>query len=149
MSFLKRFSALALIAALVACGSNHHNDQSSANGQSQSNQNAAGIMTGSPASPLKETTPVGGSSAGAGSSMVGVAAPTPSVMSCGSAQPVWVNERSHVYHEPADPLYGHTKHGKYMCPSDAIASGYHLAKAHHGGRYGSAGSMAEPSPAST
>jgi hypothetical protein len=44
-------------------------------------------------------------------------------MNCGAVKPVWVNTKSGTYHEPGDPYYGHTKRGKYMCPS-AARSGY-------------------------
>jgi hypothetical protein len=63
-------------------------------------------------------------------------------------QPVWVNQRSHTYHDPTDPMYGRTRHGQYMCPSAAVAAGYHKAsgKYHHRG-----GAMegAAPNPAAT
>jgi hypothetical protein len=46
---------------------------------------------------------------------------------CGAVQPVWVNLKSKVYHEPGDPMYGTTKHGKFLCPSAAKAQGFHPA----------------------
>lgn len=52
-------------------------------------------------------------------------------MNCGAVKAVWVNPRSHVYHEPGDPYYGHTKHGKYMCPSAAKSAGYHESRSAH------------------
>lgn len=48
---------------------------------------------------------------------------------CGAVKPVWVNTKSHAYHEAGDPYYGKTKHGKYLCPSQAKAQGYHKAGA--------------------
>jgi hypothetical protein len=143
VSSLRTLSALVLVAALAACAANRHTDQASAGSQTQSEQNGAGVMTGSPAPPVSNTTPVGAQAAGNGGSMVGVAAPLPSTINCGSDQPVWVNQRTHVYHEPADPLYGRTKHGAYMCPSAAVAAGYHPAGKH---RHHWSGS---PAPAST
>jgi len=44
-------------------------------------------------------------------------------MNCGGVKPVWVNTRTHVYHEPSDPYYGKTKQGKYLCPNQAAAEG--------------------------
>ena len=74
-------------------------------------------------------------------------APIPASLNCGAVQPVWTNPRSHTYFEPTAPIYGRTKNGSYMCPSAAVAAGYHKAsgKRRHGG-----GMMeAQPSPAST
>jgi len=45
------------------------------------------------------------------------------IPNCGAVKAVWVNTKTKVYHGPTDPLYGHTKHGKYMCPSQAKAEG--------------------------
>jgi hypothetical protein len=52
-------------------------------------------------------------------------------MNCGAVKPVWVNTKSGTYHEPGDPYYGHTKQGKYMCPSAAHSAGYHAARSGH------------------
>lgn len=56
------------------------------------------------------------------------AAPVPASMDCGGAQPVWINERTHVYHVAGDPWYGRTKHGRYLCARDARKEGYHESK---------------------
>lgn len=55
------------------------------------------------------------------------AAPVPADLKCGAVKPVWVNTNTKAYHEPGDPYYGRTKNGKYMCPSEAAAQGYHPA----------------------
>jgi hypothetical protein len=74
-------------------------------------------------------------------------AAVPPKLNCGAVKPVWVNTHSHVYHEPGDPYYGHTKYGKYMCPSQAAAAGYHAAGgARHHRSKRSGGAMAQPSP---
>jgi hypothetical protein len=46
---------------------------------------------------------------------------------CGAVRPVWVNLRTKVYHKPDDPVYGRTKHGEYLCPSQAEAQGFRPA----------------------
>jgi len=55
-----------------------------------------------------------------------VAAAIPKDLKC-SDEIVWVNVSRRNYHEPGDPFYGRTKHGKYMCLADAAAKGYHVA----------------------
>lgn len=50
---------------------------------------------------------------------------------CGAVKAVWANTKTKVYHEPSDPMYGHTKHGEYMCPSQAKKEGYRPAGAKH------------------
>jgi hypothetical protein len=46
---------------------------------------------------------------------------------CGAVQAVWANLNTKVYHTSSDPLYGKTKHGEYLCPSQATAQGFHAA----------------------
>jgi len=63
-------------------------------------------------------------------------APIPADLNCGAVKPVWVNTKTHVYHEPSDMMYGRTKSGQYMCPSAAKAEGDHPSGGggmrHHG-----------------
>jgi hypothetical protein len=47
---------------------------------------------------------------------------------CGSDPVVWANMSSKVLHNSGDKLYGHTKHGVYVCQSVALKAGYHTAK---------------------
>lgn len=63
-----------------------------------------------------------------GAAGAGTQAPVPSSMDCGGAQPVWINEKTHVYHPAGDQWYGRTKHGRYLCERDARKEGYHAAK---------------------
>jgi len=124
--------ALALGLLLAACGGGSKG--------STSNTNAAAPM----------------SSPGAGGayrSATGEAAPVPATVHCGAVAPVWVNTRTHVYHTQSDPLYGRTKRGEYMCPSEAAKEGYHAAgggsmkhATHHRRRGGTNTMQAQPSP---
>ena len=56
---------------------------------------------------------------------------------------VWVNTRSKVFYEPGGSYYGKTKHGKYVCESQAMSMGMHMAKM--GMMGGSNGMMGEHS----
>lgn len=51
------------------------------------------------------------------------------IPNCGAVSAVWVNLNTKVYHEPGDGYYGKTKHGEYLCPSQAKAQGFHPARA--------------------
>lgn len=154
MSWVKKLPVLIVVAALAACGSGRHNDQASTGSQTQA-QNVAGVSTGAPAAPVSNATPQGAEAAGNGGAAAsmgsgtspGEPAPVPANLNCGTSQPVWVNQRSRAYHEPADPLYGRTKHGAYMCEQAAIAAGYHKAHAGHGHWKKNADRSMEYSPA--
>jgi len=103
------FSAL----SLAACAGSKSNTQSSAytNGTRNAQRNGmAGNMAGQ----------------------------APVDVNCGAVQPVWVNLRSHVYHESGDPYYGRTRNGRYMCPNQARAEGDRPAgsSANSGSSYG-------------
>ncbi|HLI95272.1 MAG TPA: hypothetical protein VKT72_04180 [Candidatus Baltobacteraceae bacterium] len=55
-------------------------------------------------------------------------ATSPSELRCVSAERLWVNTHTHVYHLPGDPYYGRTKFGGYLCERDAVREGYRAAK---------------------
>lgn len=57
--------------------------------------------------------------------------PIPKDLGCSGNDVVWVNLKTKSYHEPADPYYGRTKNGKYMCKAAADAAGYHMAGSTH------------------
>ncbi len=42
---------------------------------------------------------------------------------CTSDQVVWLNTKSHVYHEKGMVYYGKTQHGAYVCRKEADAMG--------------------------
>ncbi len=126
MSFGKTLLAGLLVAALAACG-HSSGDSSKANSQT------SGVMTNASAGPLDNSgaaVPMGGHDKRGNAMAPGTFATIPPAVQCGAVQPVWVNEKTHVYHLPSDPYYGRTKHGAYMCPSTAKAQGFHRAGAH-------------------
>ncbi len=124
MSF-RNLLALTAIVALAACGGGK-SAQTSASPAASSN----GIMTSESANPSPSTGvngPMGGVNASGEPMAPGTIATVPPGLNCGAVRAVWVNMRTHVYHEPSDPYYGRTKHGQYMCPSEAVKEGYHKA----------------------
>ena len=143
MSFRNQLAGALLIAALAACSGGNNNQSSSSAEPSSS----AGAM--STAGAMNAASPPG---AMQGGNMQAIAsrpqAPIPSSLNCGAVQPVWTNPRSHTYFEPNAPFYGRTKNGSYMCPSAAVAAGYHKAsgRRHHSGAMQGEGA---PSPAGT
>jgi hypothetical protein len=91
--------AAGIALSLAACGG-HKTDQTNTTSTTRTDQ------TGS----MRESGSMAGST-------------TPTGLHCGAVKPVWVNTRTHVYHEPGDPYYGKTKSGKYLCPRQAVAEG--------------------------
>lgn len=48
---------------------------------------------------------------------------------CPDGQVVWSSlNKSHSFHISGSRYYGKTKHGAYVCKSDALAAGFHQAK---------------------
>jgi len=126
-----------LIATLAACGGGGNNAQNAANAAGS----AAAGAANSAASAGGAMASAAGNMAGAAGAMAGAAAAVPASLHCGAVQPVWVNPRTHVYHEPSDPMYGKTKHGMYMCPAAAVKAGYHKASGMMGKHKKSSSSM--------
>lgn len=127
MSF-RNLLAVAAIVALAACGGGKSSETSTTSSTTQSN----GIMTNQSANPSPSTAvngPMGGVDASGEAMAPGTLATVPPGLNCGAVRAVWVNTKTHVYHEPSDPYYGRTKHGEYMCPSQAAKEGYHKAGA--------------------
>ncbi|MGB8908062.1 MAG: hypothetical protein WCC84_04895 [Candidatus Cybelea sp.] len=118
------------LSGLVGCSGKTNN---AANNAAQTAASAAGAM----GSAAQNAGRAAGSAAGAmGSAAKGAANGAMGAMTgkpnCGAVEPVWVNLNSKVYHEPGDPAYGTTKHGEYLCPSQAKAQGFRRARgAHH------------------
>ena len=68
-----------------------------------------------------------------GSPQPGTTASAAATPDCHGQTPVWALGRAKVYLLPGDPHYGKTKHGEYMCLSDAQSQGYHEGRGggHH------------------
>jgi hypothetical protein len=47
---------------------------------------------------------------------------------CPTANVVWVNTKTHIFHYAGHPRYGKTKQGAYMCEADATAAGDRASK---------------------
>lgn len=105
MSGVKVAAALAFLAVLTACGGG----KSSAGASAQPSGAAAPLATGSIApAPMGAATP-----------------------DCHGETPVWALQRVKVYLLPGDPHFGRTKHGEYMCLSQAESEGYRAARGPH------------------
>ena len=130
MSF-RNLLAVSAILAVTACGGGKTESTTTT---TQANAAAtAGVMSNGSVNPSPSTAagaPMGGMDSAGNAMAPGTLATVPPGMTCGAVQPVWVNTKTHVYHEPSDPYYGRTKHGQYMCPSQAAKEGYHAAGKH-------------------
>lgn len=138
MSISKQLLPMLLIATLAACGGGGNNAQNAANAAGSA---AAGAANSVASAGGAMASAAGNMAAGAAGAMAGAAAAVPASLHCGAVQPVWVNPRTHVYHEPSDPMYGKTKHGMYMCPAAAVKAGYHKASGMMGKHKKSSSSM--------
>ncbi len=129
MSF-RNLLAVTVLIALAACGGGGNNQSSSAASPTASSN---GIMTSESANPSPSTVvngPMGGVNASGEPMAPGTLATVPPGLSCGSQRAVWVNTKTHVFHEPTDPYYGRTKHGQYMCRKQALKEGDRPAGEH-------------------
>jgi type IV secretory pathway TrbL component len=154
--FRKICSGALLITILAACGGGGNsnsaaNTAASAGGAMASAAGNAAQAVGSAAGNAAQGVAsaagaAGNMAASAGGAMANkVAQAIPATLHCGAVQPVWTNPRSHAYFEPSSPYYGKTTNGQYMCPSAAVAAGYHKASGrHHHGMMETA-----PTPVST
>jgi type II secretory pathway pseudopilin PulG len=105
--------ALTLIALAGCSGNKAGNAANTAASAAAGAANAAGNAASGAANTMSNA---------ASSAMSGGTIPN-----CGAVKAVWVNLKTKVYHEPDDPAYGKTKHGEYLCPSQAAAQGFHKA----------------------
>jgi hypothetical protein len=120
-----------MLSGLTACSGKTNNNAA------QTAASAAGAMGNAAQGAAQNAGQAAGSAAGAmGSAAKGAANGAMGAMAgkpnCGAVEPVWVNLNTKVYHAPGDPAYGTTKHGEYLCPSQAKAQGFRRAGgAHH------------------
>jgi hypothetical protein len=143
--FRKISTSALLITFLAACGGG---------GGNQNSSSAASPGAMATAGAMNAASPGGNAMQGGmqGGGMQGIAsrpqAAIPASLNCGAVQPVWTNPRSRTFFESSSPFFGRTKNGSYMCPSAAVAAGYHKASGKRRHRRGGMEGAA-PSPAST
>ena len=104
---MRNLAIITILLTLVACGGG------------KSSQNATSAPAASQAAGAESS----------GGSMGSTTENSTTVPNCGAVKAVWVNLSTKVYHEPGDQYYGKTKHGEYLCPSQAKAQGFHRAGA--------------------
>lgn len=116
--------ALSLVALAGCSGNKASNAANTAASAAAGAANAAGNAAQGAANAA------GNAASGAANTMSNTATSAMSggtIPDCGAVKAVWVNLHTKVYHEPGDPAYGKTKHGEYLCPSQAVAQGFHRA----------------------
>jgi hypothetical protein len=118
------------LSGLVACSGKSNN---AANNAAQTAASAGGAMGNAAQGAAQNAGQAAGAMGNAAKGAVGGAmGAVTGKPNCGAVEPVWVNLNTKVYHEQGDPAYGTTKHGEYLCPSQAKAQGFRRAGgAHH------------------
>ena len=129
-----------MVAVLIVAGGATARAQTTqqAGDQNQSGANAPKSKTaadpaapksqGAPASSSASTPPASPASTPSGTAPASKPAATQQNLPAKSANMVWVNTDSGVYHMRETRWYGKTKKGKYMTEADAIRAGYKPAK---------------------
>jgi hypothetical protein len=129
---IRCLAAAAVLALTASCG---HKDTT------QTTTTTTTAQTPSAAAPVKPvpTGAAGGAMSGGsmnGAAHAGGAGNPPGFDSeasaqkhCPSDQVVWLNTRSHIYHEKGTQYYGKTKQGEYACRKEADAAGDRNSKA--------------------
>jgi hypothetical protein len=119
---------LALASFATGCNSGKNAASNAANNAAQAAATAANAMSTAAGNAGQAAGSMASSAKNAMSNAAGSAANAMATKpNCGAVQPVWVNLKTKVYHEPGDPAYGNTKHGEYLCPSQATAQGFRAA----------------------
>jgi hypothetical protein len=128
---IRRLLVVALLVAAASCG--HKSDT-----QSTTTTTAGGSATaataapnaGTPATPTSATSSAGMNGSTTGGSIATGAHQPPGFDTesgaqahCSSDTVVWLNTKSHIYHEKGMVYYGKTQHGAYVCRKEADAAG--------------------------
>ena len=124
---IRSLAAVALLVLAASCG--HKDTQSTTTTTTSTVQTPS---AGAPVQPVPTGAAGGAMSGGAmnGAAHAGGAGNPPGFDSeaaaqshCPSDQVVWLNMRSHIYHEKGTRYYGATKQGEYACRKEADAAG--------------------------
>ena len=90
-------------------------------------QTAPGTMV--PVQTSSSVVPTAASPAAELSKSVEFSSVTDAAAHCPESTVVWSTlSKSHSFHSAGSRYYGKTKHGAYVCKSDALAAGFHQAK---------------------
>jgi len=117
-----RLCAVALLVLAASCG--HKDTQSSTTSTSTTAQTPAAAAPAAPAG--------GGDAPDVPASTgnpPGYSHEAPALKHCATDPVVWLNTKSHVYHEKGTRFYGTTKLGEYTCRKEADAAGDRNSKA--------------------
>ena len=116
---IRRLCAVALLVLAASCG--HKDTQSSTTSTSTTVQtpSAAAPAAGGEAPDIPATT----------GNPPGYANEASAKKHCVTDEVVWLNMKSHVYHEKGTRFYGTTKLGEYTCRKEADAAGDRNSKA--------------------
>jgi hypothetical protein len=131
MTMMRCLLAVALLAAAAGCGG-HKTDTTTTTTSTTTSAPAAATAAPAPAGTMSVQvtggTTSGGSAAPVAGQPPGFDTEAAAQARCASDQVVWLNTKTHVYHEKGMLYYGHTKKGAYVCRKEADAAGDHDTK---------------------
>jgi hypothetical protein len=128
---IRRLLAVALLVAAAGCGGHKTETTTTTTSSGAATAPSAGIVatpsSATSAGGMNGTTTGGATNTGAGQPP-GFDTESAAQAHCPSDTVVWLNTKSHVYHDKGMPFYGHTKQGAYVCKKEADAAGDHETK---------------------